>query len=141
MALSAKLLFGDNNAQRYSKEFLVVKCTHKIARAYEHYIPNGNAVVDKVTITVVPPGKKDMELYEWYIDLAPKNGKIIFELPAQDGSNSIETQELLFEQAYCISMSEEYHINGSNRRLINISFTAEEVTLNGVTFRSRLSNN
>ena len=68
MALIARLQFGDNRANLYSKEYLVMDCHLHFTRHHNHFRPDTDARCEKVEVVVVAPGREDLNLYEWYID-------------------------------------------------------------------------
>jgi hypothetical protein len=87
-----------------------------------------------IELTVIAPGKQDMELYEWFIKQSTLSGRILIQLPPQPMQNDAETKEILFEEATCFSLEEGYHIGENQRRVLRLSLVADEININGVMF-------
>lgn len=134
MPLSASLQFGNNATGRYTREYLVVKCRCRFSRHHNAYHPDTDALCDSVELTVVAPGKEDLNLYEWYIDQTALSGRILFDLSSQSTDGSISGRELHFEDAQCFSLSEDYHIDNTSRRLLKLEFMADRIVINKVLF-------
>ena len=135
MALMARLQFGDNRANHYSKEYLVVDCHLHFTRHHNHFRPDTDARCEKVEVVVVAPGREDLNLYEWYIQKGSQSGRLVFDLQSITGSDT-EMKFLEFEDAYCYSIREEYHIDSQRRRCLRLSFVAEKITVNEVEFEN-----
>ncbi len=135
MALTARLQFGDNTVGLYSKEYLVADCHLHFKRHHNHFKPNTDARCETMELVVVAPGREDLNLYEWYIQNSTLSGRIVFDILSLAGDNSVE-KEILFEDAYCYSLEEEYHIDARKRRCLKLSLFAEELTINDTTFKN-----
>ena len=140
MALMARLQFGDNMAGLYAKEFLVRDCHLHFTRHHKHFQPDTDARCETVEVVVVAPGREDLTLYEWYTEKGTQSGRLVFDLQSIAGGDS-EIKFLEFEDAYCYSLAEEYHIDAQKRRCIRLSFVAESLTINETEFRNLYSNN
>jgi hypothetical protein len=138
MALMARLQFGDNSAGLYSKEYLVMDCHLHFSRHHNHFRPDTDARCEKVEVVVVAPGREDLNLYEWYINNGTMNGRIVFDLQSLT-SGSVE-KIIRFEEAYCYSLEEEYHIDAQKRRCLRLSLVAEELVINDTTFNNLYAN-
>lgn len=132
MALMARLQFGDNMARLYSKEYLVMDCHLHFTRQHNHFRPDTDARCEKVELVVVAPGKEDLNLYDWYINNGTMSGRIVFDL--QSLTNSAVEKVILFEDAYCYSLEEEYQIDAQKRRCLRLSIMAEKLVINDTTF-------
>ena len=87
-----------------------------------------------IELTVIAPGKQDMELYEWFINQSTLSGRVLIQLPPQPMQNDQETKEILFDEATCFSLEEEYHIGTNQRRVLKLSLVADEININDVLF-------
>ena len=139
MALMARLQFGDNSAGLYSKEYLVMDCHLHFSRHHNHFRPDTDARCEKVELVVVAPGKEDLNLYEWYIQNDTMSGRIVFDLQNLTHDNSNE-KAILFEDAYCYAIEEEYHIDVQKRRCLRLSLVAENLTINDTAFKNLYAN-
>ena len=140
MALIARLQFGDNRANLYSKEYLVMDCHLHFTRHHNHFRPDTDARCEKVEVVVVAPGREDLNLYEWYIQKGSQSGRLVFDLQSITGGDT-EIKFLEFEDAYCYSIAEEYQIDAQKRRCIKLSFVAENILINDTEFKNLYSNN
>ena len=86
-------------------------------------------------MTIIAPGRDDMQLYDWFIHQSTMSGRLLIQLPPGPNQSEPDTQEILFEEARCFSFEEEYHINRSRRRLLRLQFVAEQVNINDVIFK------
>lgn len=134
MALSASLHFGNNQIGLYSKTYDVVECKCHFNRHHNFYRPDTNARCDKVELTVVAPGKEDLNLYEWYIDQSSQSGKITFDLSTVSDNGMQATKEMYFEDAVCFSIAESYDIGKQQRRLLKLEIIADQIKVENVQF-------
>ena len=88
-------------------------------------------------LTVVVPGREDLNLYEWYVDQSVLSGRILVALPAPAPNQEAEWKEILFEDGVCFSFSEEYHIDVRHRRMLTLSIVAEDVIVDEINFTNR----
>lgn len=139
MALMARLQFGDNMVGLYSKEYLVMDCHLHFSRHHNHFRPDTDARCEKVELVVVAPGKEDLNLYEWYIQNDTMSGRIVFDLQNLTHENTNE-KVILFEDAYCYAIEEEYHIDVQKRRCLRLSLVAENLTINDTAFKNLYAN-
>lgn len=134
MPLSATLHFGNNQIGLYAKTYAVVDCKYRFMRHHNFYHPDTDARCDKVTLTVVAPGRDDLNLYEWYIDQSSQSGKITFDLTPTTNDSAAATKEMFFEDAVCFSIAESYDIGTRNRRLLTLEIIADQITVENVPF-------
>ncbi len=137
MALSANLKFGDNQIGLYSRTYDVVECKCHFNRHHNFNLPDANAVCDKIELTVVAPGKEDLNLYEWYIDQTCQSGKLTFDLTTTSKNGSQATKEIMFEDATCFSIAENYDIDQKCRRHLTLEIIASKITAENVEFERR----
>ena len=133
MALTAVLEFGDNNIRRYSKKFMVADCRFVFDRSYNDFCPEGDTRCDRMELFVVAPGKEDLTLFEWFADQSVLDGRITISLGATN-DNSLDSQEIVFEEAVCFALSEMYDIDSSMRRLLKLSILANKICIDDVCF-------
>ena len=133
MALTAVLEFGDNNIRRYSKKFMVADCRFVFDRSYNDFCPEGDTRCERMELFVVAPGKDDLTLFEWFADQSVLDGRVTISLGATS-DNSLDSQEIVFEEAVCFALSEMYDINSSMRRLLKLSILASKICIDDVCF-------
>ena len=133
MALTAVLEFGDNSIKRYSKQFLVADCRFVFDRSYNDFCPEGDTRCDRMELFVVAPGKEDLTLFEWFANQSVLDGRVIISLGAANDS-SLDSQEIVFEEAVCFALSEMYDIESSMRRLLKLSILANKICIDDVCF-------
>ena len=136
MALTARLQFGDNDSKNYSAEYFVADCHCHFMRHHNHFHPDADARCERVEVIVVAPGKENLNLFDWYISGNPLSGRLLFDLSSMHGGEFTSAKELLFEDAYCFSLAEDYHVDTSNRRCLKLSFMAEKMIVNDVEYNS-----
>ena len=133
MALTAVLEFGDNNIRRYSKQFMVADCRFVFDRSYNDFCPEGDTRCERMELFVVAPGKDDLTLFEWFADQSVLDGRVTISLGATS-DNSLDSQEIVFEEAVCFALSEMYDIESSMRRLLKLSILANKICIDDVCF-------
>ena len=139
MALMARLQFGDNMTGHYSNEYLVMDCHLHFSRHHNHFRPDTDARCEQLELVVVAPGKEDLNLYEWYIQNSTMSGRIVFDLQTVAHDNNLE-KVILFEDAYCFAIEEEYHIDTQKRRCLSLSLMADHVEINDTAFENLYAN-
>lgn len=136
MALNARLQFGDNETLRYTTEYLVTDLHCHFTRHHNQFIPDTDARCERVEITVVAPGKQDLTLYEWYISQSAMNGRVIVDLINPVSGDNITPKVLMFEDAYCLSIAENYHVDTHARRSLKLSFIADKIVVSDIQFKN-----
>ena len=135
MSLLKKFQIGDNHSGRYTKEYLLsdFKChTHRL---HNEYRPDSDKYCDSIDVTIIAPGRDDMQLYDWFIHQSTLSGRLLIQLPPKLNQSEPDIQEIFFEEANCFSFEEEYHNNRNRRRLLHLQFVAEQVNINDVIFK------
>ena len=135
MSLLKKFQIGDNHSGRYTKEYLLsdFKChTHRL---HNEYRPDSDKYCDSIDVTIIAPGRDDMQLYDWFIHQSTLSGRLLIQLPPKLNQSEPDIQEIFFEEARCFSFEEEYHINCNQRRMLRLRFVAENVNINDVIFK------
>ena len=133
MALLATLQFGDNDNRRYSKEYLVSKVRCHIQRQHNRYHADSTPRCERLEVTVVAPGKEDLTLVDWYISQTPISGRVAIALSNEAKFNVSDTKEILFEDAICFRLAEDYDIN-AGRRMMTLSLETGSLTIDDVSF-------
>ena len=134
MALLAKLQFGDNASRRYSREYLVTDFKCRVVRSHNQARPDGSPHCERLEVTLVVPGKEDLNLYEWSSDRSAQSGRVLIELTTPAQNQDSEWKEVLFEDGVCFSMAEEYHIDRNRRREIRLSIAVGNLTIDRISF-------
>jgi len=137
MALIAALEFGDNSIRRYSKRYLVADCNLVCDRSYNEFRPDSAARCERVEVSVVAPGKEDLNLFEWYASQGTQSGRIVISLSSTGKSDTLDEQVIYFEDAKCFSLSEYYDIDSSNRRILRLGIMAEMIKVDDIKFYRR----
>ena len=127
MALTAKLQIGNNANGNYTKTYLLTDFHCHLTRRHNGERPDGPARCDTLAFTVVAPGKTDRELEEWFVKRTSKDGRLLAEM--SDGS----TKQILFTQAVCFSLSDEYHIDRQECRILKLCITAPGIVIDTVS--------
>lgn len=134
MAIQAKLQFGDNATGMYNRTYNVVNYRNRVARAYNAFNPQSLVKCTDVEVTIVAPSKKDLSIYDWYVNNGMMSGRLVFDILDVFNSERTIKRYVTFENAQCISLKDTYDINENRQRLIKIVFTPAHVTIDDVTF-------
>lgn len=134
MALTAKLQFGDNQAGRYNKDYLLVDCRCSFRRSHNDFRPDGEAHCDCVEVSLVAPGRDDMTLIDWFRNEDEMSGRILFDLSSVAPDDANPTRVLLFEDARCFRLEEQYDKDTRFRRLLKLAFEADTITMEDIDF-------
>ena len=135
MALIAALEFGDNNVQRYTKQYLLADCRFVFDRPYNAFSPERPARCERLEVVAVAPGKNDLTLFQWFSDQEVKDGRIVISLTGDSMQNTADPQVIYFEEAKCLKLSEIYDIDNSQRRLIKLAIIASSIEIEDVEFK------
>ena len=123
MALIAHIQFGSNITKRYFKEYLVCDCNIIHRRPYNKFCPEGCASCERLEVSVISPGRDDLDLYEWY---SAQNSQ------ASDGESE---HVIFFEDARCFSLTETYDAGTSRRRILKLAIEAEHIIVDDVKIK------
>lgn len=134
MSLLKKLQIGDNHIGRYTKEYLLNDYKCHTFRKHNEYRPTSDRMCDGIELTVIAPGKNDMQLYQSFIEQSTFSGRILIELPPKHSQNGNDMKEIQFEEALCYSLEEDYHIGDNQRRVLKLLLVAESIVIDGVKF-------
>ena len=135
MALLATLQFGDNNVKRYTREYLVTACRTSFATSHNQFRPDGIARCTQIELTVIAPGREDLNLYDWFVEQGAISGRVVFDLSEIASAGHGSQRIMMFENAQCFALKETYDIDSHFRRLLVLSFEAETVTVDDVEFK------
>lgn len=125
---------GDNEDGKYSLSYELTDFKCHVSRSHNESRPDGLTWCDRMEAAVVAPDQSDLNLYEWYIDRTLQSGRIVIELSSDDDDGPVK--EILFENALCFGLSEDYHIDRKTRRMLHLRIVAEEVKMDGITLKS-----
>ena len=124
MALTAKIQFGDNSFRRYSREYLLTDFKFEVNRSHNIARPDGTPRCNCMDLTVVVPGREDLNIYEWYVSKGEMSGRILID----------DEKEILFEDGVCFSIKEEYHIDVNRRRSVRLLVAVRSLNVEGMSF-------
>lgn len=136
MATITRLQFGDNGSGLYSKEYLVTDFKCHMCRHHNEVRPDRNTRCERIELSIVVPGMDDLTLFEWYVNRSSMNGRILIGLSAVAQEQASQWKQVLFEDAMCYEVSEEYHIDSNQRRTLRVCFVADEVKIDQVEFKN-----
>ena len=133
MALSAVLEIGDNGIKRYQKQYLLSDFRIVFNRSY-NVLPTGMARCERIEMVIVAPGRKDLEMFAWFLHNDSIDGRIVISLTDEVNDNDAKVQVLYFEGAKFFSLSEKYDIENNRRRLLKLSMVSDSLQLENVKF-------
>ena len=136
MEVQAKLQIGDNAAKIYSKNYNVVNLFCHYTRQTNSSRPDTEARCECIDITLVAPTMEDNSLYNWYISGGVLSGRVKFDLDDVQGNLSPDEGNLVFEDACCYAIEENYDIDSPRRHTVKLSIVADKVTFEGATFQN-----
>lgn len=131
----ARLQFGDNEAGRYSREYLMAGFSCQVSRSHNGARPDGLARCERMELTVVTPGREDLNLIEWYVGGTGLSGRVLIALSSPDLDREA-WKEVQFEDAVCYSLAEEYHIDRRTRRTLKLGVMAREISVDDMVFNT-----
>ncbi|MCR5456389.1 MAG: hypothetical protein K6F33_15540 [Bacteroidales bacterium] len=137
MALTAKLQFGDNGSKIFptNQTYMVVDCRCHFTRSYNQFHPESDARCERLELTVDPKDASNHTFHEWYITQSAQSGSIVFDITNTSAGGSTTSQmTVLFEDAYCFSIAEEYNIDNSSNKCMRLSIVAEKIKVCEVEF-------
>ena len=101
-----------------------------VMRPHGKYHPDGPARCERLEITIVAPGLQDLQFMDWYVNRTSKSGHVVINMPTEalDGSTQME---IVFKNAVCFRLEEEFDLPTTGVRLLTLSFEAEEMKIGG----------
>ena len=142
MAFTAQLQFGDNKAKHYgSKSYLVSNFRYHTQRGHNGMRPDGIAMCERLSLTVALPDKGDKTLYEWYVSGDTKSGRILVELSSERVGEEDVCKEILFADAVCFAIKEEYDIAADRPRELTLDLMSGNVSQSDVTDEKPVTRN
>jgi hypothetical protein len=135
MALIAVLEFGNNNIGRYHKQYLVSDCHFVHKRSYNRFGPEAPVRSELLEVSVICPGRDDLNLYEWYDSMELQEGRVVIKTNTVSSSDYTSEHIVYFENARCFSLSESYDIDVSRRRILTLGIEAETVKIDDVEIK------
>ena len=134
MALLASLQLGDNYNKIYSKEYLVNQVRFHIVRQHNHHYADGDPRCERLELTIIAPGKEDLTLVDWYVNQSSQSGRVGITLSNEAKLGVDDMKEILFEDATCFRLAENYDIE-EGRRTMTLSLVTESLTIDNVQFK------
>ena len=135
MALTAFIQFGSNVSRRYFKEYLVSDCHIVHRRQYNQYCPEGSAKCERLEVSVICPGRDDLDLYEWYDTQNAQEGRIVISTVTVKTSDGEAEHIVYFEGARCFSLTEDYDAASTRRRILKLAIEAEYINVDDVEIK------
>lgn len=135
MALTAYLQFGSNVTRRYFKEYMVSDCHIVHKRKYNRFCPEGNAECERMEVSVVCPGRDDLELYEWYDTQNAQEGRIIISTTTAKTTDADAEHIIYFDDARCFSLTEYYDADMTRRRILKLAIEASNIMVDDVEIK------
>lgn len=132
MAITAKLQFGDNSVEMYSREYLVVDWRGHFVTPCNNIRPNGATVCQSFEIVLVAPDKSDLSLYEWFISGDAMSGRLLLDYSGTIHDANSSTQQVVFEDAACYALSEQYNIDDHTRRLLRLKVAPSSISISDI---------
>lgn len=108
-----------------------------VKRSHNEARPEACAQCDQMELTVVAPGKRDLNLYEWYEEGTAMNGRVQIEMPSVAFGRQGQWKTIYFEDAVCFAIEEEYHIDKSMLRTLKLRVVPAEMTIDDIVFKSQ----
>ena len=135
MALTARIQFGINASRRYFKEYLVSDCHIVHRKPYNKFCPEGDASCERLEVSVVCPGRDDLDLYEWYDTQNAQEGRIVISTVTVKTSDGEAEHIVYFEGARCFSLTEDYDAGVNRRRILTLSIEAEHINVDDIDIK------
>ena len=135
MALIAVLEFGNNNIGRYHKQYHVSDCHIVHSRRYNLYCPEGSANCERLEVSVVCPGRDDLDLYEWFGTKNTQEGRIVISTTTAKNPDGNAEHIVYFEGAHCFSLTEDYDAGTTRRRILKLAIEAEKISVDDVNVK------
>ena len=86
MALTAVLEIGDNGIKRYQKQYMLSDFRIVFNRSY-NVLPTSMARCERIEMVIVAPGKKDLEMFAWFLHGDSIDGRIVIGLTDEPSSS------------------------------------------------------
>jgi len=134
MSLLKLLQIGNNQMQKYSHEYLLKDYKCHVCRRHNEYRAIADKYCERIELTIVAPGREDVNIHDWFISQSLQSGRILVELPPDLKKQVRIDKEVLFEDAKLFSLEEEFHFNVDKVRILKVSLVAEEITIDGIKF-------
>lgn len=123
MEAIAHLQFGDNDSGMYNKSYPIVRCHTHLSKGFSSHNVTSDAYCECIEVTVVAPTNRDLELQDWFLSGTPRTGRISYSLTDVNGvGGNIKDRTIMFEDAQCFKLSEDYDIANNNLRLLTVAF-------------------
>ena len=135
MNILAHLQFGDNVSALYHKDYLVVGGRTHLMRGHNAYHPETTPTCESLEVTVVAPGKEDLELHEWFFTNSSRSGRIVVELmDVRADQEGVLKRAFYFDSAQCFSLQEHYDLKERSLRLLTLRLSVKTFRVDQVLF-------
>ena len=135
MALTAIIKFGSNVSKNYHKEYQISDYHIVHSRRYNMYCPEGSANCERLEVSVICPGRNDLNLYEWFDKQNSQEGCITISTTTAKTPDGNAEHIVYFEGAHCFSLTEDYDAGTMRRRILKLSIEAEKITVDDVEIK------
>lgn len=130
---TARLKLGDNITGEYNDRYNIVEFNYRVKKHYDRKVCaiDSQATYVEIQLTVVAPKKRsDFVLYDWYISMIAKSGRIKVDISTILGNTNGDKYKIIdFNNAHCISLSENYDIDIYSRRELKLVILAESASI------------
>lgn len=134
MALTAYIEFGNNDSKRYFKQYMISDCYIVNEKPFNKFCPEGDASCERLEVSIISPGRDDLDLYEWYDTQNFQDGRIVITTMSVKTSDFDAEHIIYFENARCFSLSEHYDASTNRRRIIKLAIEAEKICVDEIEF-------
>jgi hypothetical protein len=134
MALTAYIEFGNNDSKRYFKQYMISDCYIVHEKPFNKFCPEGDANCERLEVSIISPGRDDLDLYEWYDTQNYQDGRIVITTMSVKTSDFDAEHIIYFENARCFSLSEHYDASTNRRRIITLAIEAEKICVDEIEF-------
>lgn len=133
MAFTAKLQFGNNDIERYDKEYLVTDVRCHFSRHHNQKHPEGKPYCEQLKMSLVAPDKYDTTIYSWFTEQGCLSGRILFDLPNNTTDESFN-RSITFDDAICYSIEETYDNKANLPKILHISLCPQKTNVGNIDF-------
>ena len=99
------------------------------------YCPEGSAQCERLEVSVICPGRDDLDLYEWFDTQNAQEGRIVISATTIKTSDGNAEHVICFEDAHCFSLTEDYDAGTTRRRILKLAIEAEKISVDDVEIK------
>lgn len=130
MSLTAEIYFGNLETENFPQKYSLKDLTCQLKRENNSQKPTTDVVCESIFFSILVPANKDRFFHEWFINGETHSGKISVRYSATD---LIETKSIVFEDATCFALKEEYEID-ITRRMLTLGISGGKFKLLNISF-------